>query len=133
MSRFVITGAGGGSPPRLEINDFVNDEKFFSLYIQALRKSTTNCYRYYLLILFFLPEGMSANDQDVVQSFFSVAGIHGLPNKAWDGDIGNTPFDPNSGQWGGYCTHGSTLFPTWHRPYVMLYEVCPISFFYLSL
>lgn len=24
--------------------------------------------------------------------------------------------------WGGYCRHGSQLFPTWHRPYVMLIE-----------
>jgi tyrosinase len=40
MSRFVITGAAGGaSPIRLEINDFVKDEKLFSLYIQALRMS----------------------------------------------------------------------------------------------
>ena len=39
MSRLVITGTGGGSPNRLEINDFVNNEKFFSLYIQVLRTS----------------------------------------------------------------------------------------------
>jgi hypothetical protein len=25
-------------------------------------------------------------------------------------------------QWGGYCWHGSQLFPTWHRPYMMLIE-----------
>ncbi len=37
MSRFVITGASGGAPNRLEINDFVKNDKFFSLYIQALR------------------------------------------------------------------------------------------------
>ena len=71
---------------------------------------------------------MSANDQKNIQSFFGVGGIHGLPNIAWDGAVGATSFDPNSGQWGGYCTHGSVLFPTWHRPYVMLYEVCHISF-----
>ena len=23
----------------------------------------------------------------------------------------------------GYCTHGTVLFPTWHRPYVALFEV----------
>lgn len=23
----------------------------------------------------------------------------------------------------GYCTHGSILFPTWHRPYLALFEV----------
>ena len=39
MSRLVITGAGGGSPNRLEINDFVKNEKFLSLYMQALRQN----------------------------------------------------------------------------------------------
>jgi len=38
MSRLVITGAiGSGAPNRLEIHDFVKNEKYFSLYIQALR------------------------------------------------------------------------------------------------
>lgn len=22
----------------------------------------------------------------------------------------------------GYCTHANTLFPSWHRPYLLLYE-----------
>ena len=39
MSRVIITGPSGGAPNRLEINQFVKDEKFFSLYIQALRKT----------------------------------------------------------------------------------------------
>ena len=26
----------------------------------------------------------------------------------------------------GYCTHGSILFPTWHRPYLSLFEVCQL-------
>ena len=130
MSHVVITGAGvGNTANRLEIHDFVKDEKFFSLYIQALRKSTTNCHRY-LLIRFLFPERISSDfDQDNVESFFSVGGIHGLPNIPWDGAVGDTPFVPNSRQWGGYCTHGSVLFPTWHRPYVALFEVCRTSFF----
>lgn len=36
-NRVIITGATGGSPNRLEINNFVKNDKFFSLYIQALR------------------------------------------------------------------------------------------------
>ncbi|KDR79498.1 hypothetical protein GALMADRAFT_208846 [Galerina marginata CBS 339.88] len=103
MSRVIITGATGGAPNRLEINDFVKNDKFFSLYIQALQLMYTK------------------TTQADVQSFFQVAGIHGLPNITWDGATGDQPFDPDS-QWGGYCTHGSVLFPTWHRPYVMLYE-----------
>ncbi|TFK38852.1 tyrosinase [Crucibulum laeve] len=103
MSRLVITGATGGSPNRLEINDFVKQEQQFSLYVQALQ------YMY------------SHDSQDNIQSFFQLGGIHGLPYIPWDGSTGAKPFDPNQ-QWGGYCTHGSVLFPTWHRPYMMLYE-----------
>ena len=40
MSRLVISGAGGGAPNRLEINDFVKHDQYFSLYIQALRMLT---------------------------------------------------------------------------------------------
>ena len=43
-------------------------------------------------------------------------GIHGYPTIPWDGAPGNA-------NWGwGYCTHDSQIFPTWHRPYVALYE-----------
>jgi tyrosinase len=101
-NRVVITGAGGGSPNRLEINVLVKNDKFFSLYVQALQL-------------------MYNTNQDAARSFFQVGGIHGLPYIPWDGAIGNPPFNPNA-QWGGYCTHGSVLFPTWHRPYIMLYE-----------
>jgi tyrosinase len=71
---------------------------------------------------------MSTQDQGYILSFFGVGGIHGLPYQPWDGANGDPPFDPSSGQWGGYCEHGSVLFPTWHRPYVMLYEVFSTSF-----
>jgi len=53
-------------------------------------------------------------------SHFSISGIHGLPYVQWEGAGGTRPVQ---GSWGGYCTHGSVLFPTWHRPYIALYEV----------
>ena len=58
-------------------------------------------------------------------SHFQIAGIHGLPYVQWEGAGGTSPVQ-GSGS-GGYCTHGSVLFPTWHRPYVALYEVGGIS------
>ena len=65
-----------------------------------------------------LPEAMQKDDQEDVVSAFQIGGIHGLPYTPWDG------VQPTPGwAWGGYCTHGSVLFPTWHRPYMMLYEV----------
>jgi len=65
------------------------------------------------------------DSQDNIQSYFQVAGIHGLPYIPWNGATG-AAFDPDT-QWGGYCIHGSVLFPTWHRPYMMLFEVLDIQ------
>ncbi|EKM51950.1 uncharacterized protein PHACADRAFT_262375 [Phanerochaete carnosa HHB-10118-sp] len=107
MSHFVITGAHGGStagagdPNRLEINDFVKIEEQFSLYIQALT-------------------AMSQDKQSDLTSFFQIGGIHGLPYVQWDGSGGKEAVEGT--EWQGYCTHGSMLFPTWHRPYVALFE-----------
>lgn len=61
---------------------------------------------------------MSKADQEELASFFQVAGIHGLPYVPWSGAGASDPAEQT-----GYCTHGSILFPTWHRPYVVLYEV----------
>ena len=69
-------------------------------------------------------ERMYADNQDQLLSHFQIGGIHGLPYVSWGGsggDEGSNPDDP--AQWRGYCTHGMVTFPTWHRPYVALYEV----------
>ncbi|KAI0032575.1 photo-regulated tyrosinase [Vararia minispora EC-137] len=105
-SHFVISGAKGGNaagadaPNRIEINNLVKIEDQFSLYIQALT-------------------AMSKDNQSDLTSFFQIGGIHGLPYIQWDGSGAK---EPVAGSWGGYCTHGSVLFPTWHRPYVALFE-----------
>ncbi|KAK6521474.1 hypothetical protein TWF506_001687 [Arthrobotrys conoides] len=52
-------------------------------------------------------------------SYFQVAGIHGYPKIPWDEET--TTKAPDN-DWGGYCTHNSILFPTWHRPYMLLFE-----------
>ena len=57
-------------------------------------------------------------DEADFRSYFAVAGIHGRPYIPWGGAQGQSQF-----AFGGYCTHGSVLFPTWHRPYLALYEV----------
>ncbi|KAI0322397.1 hypothetical protein OF83DRAFT_1080307 [Amylostereum chailletii] len=107
MSHLLITGTSGAAsaaasalPNRLEINDFVKNADQFSLYVQALNTIYTA-------------------DQSQTASFFQIAGIHGLPYVQWDGSGGSQPLQ---GSYGGYCTHGSVLFPTWHRPYVALFE-----------
>ncbi|KAG5637088.1 hypothetical protein H0H81_005821, partial [Sphagnurus paluster] len=103
--RIIITGVTGGVVPRLEITDLVKIDDQFSLFVQALIK-------------------MQAGATTDYSSHYSIGGIHGFPFRAWggsdpEGPVSGAPSDTN---WDGYCTHGSVLFPTWHRPYVALFE-----------
>ena len=62
------------------------------------------------------------------QSFFQVGGIHGLPYTPWEGATVDPPVNAEN-QWAGYCFHSSVLFPTWHRPYIALFEVVSSALF----
>ncbi|KAI0509078.1 tyrosinase [Xylaria bambusicola] len=68
----------------------------------------------YLLALKRL-QAVDPADRD---SYFQIAGIHGYPYQPWDepsttqAEIGRK----------GYCNHANVLFPSWHRPYMLLYE-----------
>ncbi|KAF8316023.1 uncharacterized protein EI90DRAFT_3021715 [Cantharellus anzutake] len=95
-----ITGAnkpekreGKTPPPRLEIEEFRKDKRFFALYIQALIEVKK------------LPESL-------ITSYYQISSLHGLPLILWNNAPGT----------GVYCQHASPLFPTWHRPYVALFE-----------
>lgn len=76
---------------------------------------------------------MSEKDQGDLLSFFQIGAIHGLPHTPWNGSGVK-----NANSYGGYCAHGNVLFPTWHRPYLALYEVglvplellLPLTIFY---
>jgi len=69
---------------------------------------------------------MYKEDENNVDSYFQIAGIHGLPYIPWDNATSDEGWNARSdarNAWGGYCVHGSVLFPTWHRPYISLFEV----------
>ncbi|EIM81353.1 Di-copper centre-containing protein [Stereum hirsutum FP-91666 SS1] len=107
MSTVVITGGPqGGVANRVNVHDFVKNQWQFSLYIQALAR-------------------MAVMNQDDSVSFFQIGGIHGQPYIRWSGEgkgVGVGKDVADDGGFKGYCTHGSVLFPTWHRPYVSLFE-----------
>lgn len=69
-------------------------------------------------------EKFKALSVDEKLSYFQVAGIHGSPELPWDSapEPRHAP-KPGDNPFGGYCHHNTVAFPTWHRPYMLLYEV----------
>ena len=59
-------------------------------------------------------KGIKELSPDDPRSFFILGGYHGEPFR------GPGATDPN--WWGGYCQHGTVLFPTWHRVYLYKLE-----------
>lgn len=53
---------------------------------------------------------MKDRDHSDPMSFFALGGLHGEPFRG----EGAT----NPAWWGGYCQHGTVLFPVWHRAYL---------------
>ena len=103
-SSLVITGPKlpsnytGAIPQRIEIRQLQSENPVqWNLYLIALHR-------------------FQAMDQSKKSSYYQIAGIHGRPFIPWD----DVQFAP--GRTGGYCTHSSIIFLTWHRPYVALFE-----------
>ncbi|KAG1718300.1 common central domain of tyrosinase-domain-containing protein [Suillus occidentalis] len=108
---------------------------FDRLPIQALEKD--HPYQFALFILAFNAIQQRSDAPHVVEepaaTFMEIASIHGKPYVEWAGDRNKdisadySPTDkkdtnPVPSRFGGYCNHGAVVFPTWHRPYVMLIE-----------
>ena len=100
-SFFAITGISVDEtwpvPQRLEIRQLQQNTYQWNLYLLAMNE-------------------FQSMDQSEISSYYQISGIHGRPFIPWD----NVQFAP--GGTGGYCTHSSILFPTWHRPYVAVFE-----------
>ncbi|CAE7113231.1 unnamed protein product [Rhizoctonia solani] len=80
-----------------------NEPMHFSLFVQSLAKI------------------MLPGFQPTAASFHEIGGIHGMPYVPWLGDP-DEGRQTIRGPWLGYCNHRSILFPTWHRPYLMVLE-----------
>ncbi|GJE90067.1 di-copper centre-containing protein [Phanerochaete sordida] len=119
---YLITGRKGtGVHDRLEIEDLQSKQpQQFTLFILAF------------LALQGRGDAYEGINIPPAARFPEIAGIHGLPFSQWSGDPAKKksdfdPEDPKDSQpvpsrFGGYCNHGSVVFPTWHRPYVMAIE-----------
>ncbi|KAG6008734.1 hypothetical protein E4U21_003929 [Claviceps maximensis] len=100
---FPVTGVrvdpGADVPSRLNVNSLYSQGgPQWDLYLRALK---------------------SLQDKDASDplSYFQVSGIHGLPYVEWEHG------GPNRATgWSGYCPHGESIFLSWHRPFVLLFE-----------
>ncbi|PSK46330.1 Tyrosinase [Elsinoe australis] len=106
----VVTGVtNNGVQTRLELRTMQREQPdMFNLYLIGLRR-------------------MMAVPQQNALSYYQIAGIHGRPYIQWDGEAperrqSDNAQAPADGWGGGYCTHVSNIFLTWHRPYLALYE-----------
>ncbi|KAH7143850.1 hypothetical protein EDB81DRAFT_947876 [Dactylonectria macrodidyma] len=101
-SRIVIgrlpLSSNGTLPVRPEIRQMKADPYRWDLFILAL-----SMFQYV--------------SQDDPTSWYQIAGIHGVPYDSWNGVEAAAGANQS-----GYCPHSSVLFPTWHRPYLALFE-----------
>ncbi|TVY40862.1 Tyrosinase [Lachnellula occidentalis] len=97
---YPVTGptSNGTLAVRQEIRELQKDSTLWTLYVLAL-------------------DFMQYTNQTNMLSWYQISGIHGEPYAPWD----NVQPGPGLGN-SGYCHHVSILFPTWHRPYLALFE-----------
>lgn len=117
---------GRGDPPaRQEVTSWINNpgnSRQVSLFMRALTEfqrlsPTEDPLSYYRVagsshLLLALPQTFSP---------FCCAGIHGNPDVSWDG-VANPPGTTGRSSW--WCAHNKETFASWHRPYLVLFEVC---------
>ncbi|KAG6379515.1 common central domain of tyrosinase-domain-containing protein [Boletus reticuloceps] len=113
----VVGIEGTGIQLRLEIRDLQKDPVQFSLFIRALNK----------VLNMNNSDSQSPDYIEKPNSWWQIAGIHGLPYNPWSGDPKGPQQPDENSQWGGYCYHGSALFPTWHRVVTMLVEQAVVN------
>ena len=109
-------------PARMEIDEWWESEypihvDQVSLFIAALKKFQDMDYTNKLS--YFQVAGMkNFCNITIARQLLRFPGIHAEPRVSWDEG------EPPTKDHGGYCQHDTNLFPTWHRPYLLLFEVC---------
>ena len=89
--------------------------------VDVLLSRDPKCFNLFLLALHDLQYDLKFADSPM--SFFEIAGIHGVPKRAWNGIDHERKTGRQKGNPLGYCEHSSFKFPTWHRPYLAMLEV----------
>ena len=94
----ITAGVSGKIGIRQEIHTLQSDRDAWNIYLLGL-------------------QGFKNMDSTDPMSYYQIAGIHGQPYVPW-----NDVAPCSNCTLAGYCTHQSTLFPTWLRTYLALFE-----------
>jgi hypothetical protein len=104
---------------RLEIDSFVKNVDLLNLYLLALLEMQDNS----SVDLTDASDGRWDKDPF---SYFNLAALHGNKPIPWTisaADLPSSRPSKLSTEEDGYCPHSSRLFPTWHRVYLLAFEV----------
>jgi tyrosinase len=145
-SYYPITGATGGVFARLEIRELERaggemwnlfllalaefqamDQNAIDSYFQIAGVSVTSYVTAKVLI--FLRSPRNAMVCSPAEADSDPHADIDEDRTAWDGVGGRLEDDGEGGRKlpdMGYCPHGQVLFGTWHRPYLILFEVCTL-------
>ncbi|KAI9805502.1 MAG: hypothetical protein M1825_000753 [Sarcosagium campestre] len=81
--------------------------------IDALQSNYPDIFNIFVLAL----QSLQAQAETRDSSYYQLSGIHGFPFVPWQ-----YPVQATDDTTLGYCTHGSGLFTSWHRPYMIVFE-----------
>ena len=118
-----LTNEDGKRIYRLEIDEFLADNEMTNLFLVALAELQKNSLKFWDptkepdWLTYYSVAGLSF--RHLSRAILICLGIHGEPREEWNG----YPDGPKAGSRYGYCHHSEDTFPTWHRPYVFLFEV----------
>jgi tyrosinase len=146
-SYYPVTGATGGVFPRLEIRELERaggemwnlfllalaefqamDQNAIDSYFQIAGVSLTSYIT--ATVLIFLRSPWNAMVCSPAEAVSDPHADIDEDRTAWDGVGGRLEDDGEGGRKlpnMGYCPHGQVLFGTWHRPYLILFEVYTLS------
>ena len=122
-----LTNEDGKRIYRLEIDEFLADNEMTNLFLIALAELQKDSLKLWNAtkepdwLTYYSVAGLLFSHP--LRAILIYVGIHGEPRDHWNG----FPDREAAGSDYGYCHHSQDTFPTWHRPYMFLFEVIQLN------
>ena len=120
-----LTKKDGKRIHRLEIDEFLADNEMNNLFLIALAGLQKDSLRLWNKepdwLTYYSVAGLLL--WHLFRAILIYLGIHGQPREEWN----NYPNNEKIGSKYEYCYYSKNIFPTWHRLYIFLFEVIPLT------